>query len=218
MIKGNFIDNTLLISDLLIAAVIILMFMATIAVRINASGKTYDDVDLIPHNRVGILLGSGPQYKNGDVSYTFKNRMTAAAELYHHGKIDKIVATGGDFIYEGGSDQPIAMRDSLIKLGVPEDKIILDYEGIRTFNSVLKAKEIYGLDSVTFISQADHNCRSIWLAEHFGISAIGYNAKENEVLSRKIGDDVHEYPARVKMFIDILTGLHPKFDPSTPKL
>ena len=68
------------------------------------------------------------------------------------------------------------MRDSLIAHGVPENVITLDDQGLRTLNSIVKAKEIYCLDSVTIISQKYHNERALYQADHFGLNAVGYNA------------------------------------------
>ncbi len=173
----------------------------------NASGRTYNDVDPIPHNRYGLLLATSPITPGGAHNFFFDNRIKATDELYKAGKIDFIIASGGDYTKEhkNGCDEPAAIRDSLVVRGIPADRIILDYEGVRTLNSIVKAKEIYGLDSVTLISQKYHNERAIYLADHYGLHAIGYNAEPSPIRRNRIKNTLREYFARVKMFIDINT-------------
>ena len=134
---------------LVISTVIIIgLLIAYWIVSWNASGRTYDDVNEIPHNKVGLLLATSPITPGGAHNYYFENRINSAEELYKGGKIDYIIASGGDYTEEHrfGCDEPQAIKDSLISRGIPEEKIILDYDGTRTLNSIVKAKEIYGLD------------------------------------------------------------------------
>ena len=70
------------------------------------------------------------------------------------------------------------MKNALLEKGVPPDRIYLDYAGFRTLDSVVRVKEIFGQTSVTIISQHFHNQRPIFLAEHHGIDAIGFDAPE----------------------------------------
>lgn len=172
----------------------------------NASGRTYDSVKSIPHNRVGMLLATSPMTPSGTHNFYFDNRIKAAVELYKAGKVDTIIATGGDYRKEHkfGCDEPAAIRDSLVSKGVPADKIILDYKGQRTINSIINAKEVYGLDSVTLISQEYHNERAIYQADHYGLHAIGYNAPPSHIVTTRIKNTIREYFARPKMFIDLL--------------
>lgn len=78
-------------------------------------------------------------------------------------------------------------------------------------DSVVRAKEIFGQDSITIISQQFHNERALYLAKHYGIEAVAYNAKDVEYWKKKLKIHGREYLARVKMFIDLYTGKKPKF-------
>lgn len=171
----------------------------------NASGRTYDNVEEIPHNKYGLLLGTVPVTPEGEHNYSYENRMIAAEELYKAGKIDTIIASGG--ISRKGTpfeiDEPQSMKDSLIARGVPAEKILLDYEGTRTLKSIQNAKNRYNLDCMTLISQKYHNERAMFLADRKGIATIGYNARQTPVLYKKIKNGGREYLARVKMFIDL---------------
>lgn len=183
----------------------------------NASGKTYDNVEDIPHNKVGLLLATSPITPGGAHNYYFENRIKAADELYKAGKIDFIIASGGDYTQsqKNGCDEPGAIRDSLVARGVPIERIILDYEGTRTLNSIAKAKQVYCLDSLTLISQKYHNERAIYLADQYDIHAFGYNAEPSPIRRNRIKNTLREFLARPKMFLDILTGKKPEIKKDT---
>ena len=195
---------------------IIVVFIAIIAtcdilVSNNASGKTYDEVDSIPHRKVGLILGTSPiSTWNGRRNYYFDHRITAGADLYKAGKVDWLVVSGGDYRNtENGYDEPVAMRDSLMKQGVDSTRIILDYDGTRTLNSIAKMRDVYCQDSITIISQEYHNERALYQAKHLGINAIAFNAKTPGRRTSWLRNRGREVLARVKLFIDLARGLHP---------
>ena len=199
---------------LAIALVLLTIVASHFIVVGNASGRTYDDVDSTPHNKYGLLLATSPITPGGAHNFYFDNRIKAAEELYKAGKIDYIIASGGDYTKEhkNGCDEPAAIRDSLVVRGIPADRIILDYEGLRTINSIVKAKAVYGLDSVTLISQKYHNERAVYLADHYGLHAIGYNAEPSPIHRNRIKNTIREFFARVKLFIDLICRQTPRFD------
>ena len=107
-------------------------------------------------------------------------------------------------------DEPTDFKNELIKKGIPEDKIFLDYAGFRTLDSVVRAKEVFGQFSLTIVSQKFHNERAIYHAEKHGISAVGFNAKD---LSRRYRHKtrLREYFARTKAVLDVMFRVKPKF-------
>lgn len=197
---------------LLVVGMIILI--CYVEITANSKCKTFDDVSDIPHNKVGLLLATSPITPGGAHNYYFDNRIKAADELFKAGKIDFIIASGGDYTQtpKNGCDEPKAIHDSLVARGIPSQRIILDYDGTRTLNSIAKAKEVYGLDSLTLISQKYHNERAIYLAEKHGIHAIGYNAQPSPIRRNRIKNTLREYLARVKMFIDLMFAINPIFE------
>ncbi len=100
------------------------------------------------------------------------NRITATISLFKAGKIDYVLVSGdnGTPYY----NEPIVFKKDLVKGGIPEECIFLDFAGFRTLDSMVRAKVIFGLDQVTVISQKFHNKRAIYLAEKKGLKAIGY--------------------------------------------
>lgn len=185
--------------------ILALIVVCNIIVVNNSKGKIYVDVESMPHNSYGLLLGTSPITPDGRHNYYFDNRVEAAAELYNAGKIDFIIASGGDYraSEKYGCDEPAAMRDSLIALGIPAEKIILDYDGTRTIKSFQKAKDL-GIDSLTVISQEYHNIRSLYLAKSLDLNAIAFSAKEPDSQKHRLKNHIREYLARVKMFIDLI--------------
>ena len=102
------------------------------------------------------------------------------------------------------------MKQALISKGVPEDRIVLDYAGFRTLDSVVRAKEVFGNEQFIIISQQFHNERALFLALHNGIKAVGFNAQD---VTAYYGfkTRLREYLARTKLFLDLQWGVKPKF-------
>lgn len=194
---------------ILIVSCLVFVIICFSIVRNNAENRLYSDVENIPYNKVGLLLGTAPTTLSGTRNLYFDYRIDAAAALFKAGKIDYILVSGDN--HSSDYDEPSCMRDSLMARGIPQDKIILDYAGFRTLDSVVRAKEIFGQESITIISQQFHNERALYLAKFYGIDAIGYDAKDVIFRKNKLKIMCREFLARIKMFIDLYTGKQPKF-------
>jgi len=186
----------------------LLIIISNYSIEKYSENKTFSDLKIIKKNKVGLVLGTSKVLNNGMINLYFTFRINATVQLYNYGKIDFILISGdnGNRDY----DEPTDFKNELIKKGIPEDKIFLDFAGFRTLDSVIRSREIFGQKSITIISQQFHNERAIYLAEKNGINAIGFNARD---VSGKYGMKVQirEYLARTKVFIDILFGVKPKF-------
>lgn len=139
-------------------------------------GALFDSVESIPKNRVGLLLGCVPRLPDGRANLYFVRRVEAAARLFHQGKVQYIIASGDPT--RDGNDEPSAMRRALIERGVPESKILIDPRGLRTLDSVLRARLVFGLRELTLISQRFHNERAAYIARSVGLSVWGFNAAD----------------------------------------
>lgn len=186
----------------------IVIFACNYMIINTAKGKTYADVSIIPKNRVGLVLGTSNRITDGSSNPYYTYRIDATIALYEAGKIEFVLVSGdnGSIYY----NEPNTIKKDLVKGGIPEHLIFLDYAGFRTLDSMVRAKYIFGLDNVTVISQEFHNERAIYIAKRKGLNAIGFNAKD---LSTSQGFKVRlrEYLARVKVFIDVLLNTQPKF-------
>lgn len=166
----------------------------------NAVALLYTDVNKIPARKIGLLLGTSKYLSNGNMNFYFSYRIDAAEKLFKNGKIKYIIASGDNS--EQYYNEPLEMKNELIKKGVPDSSIILDYAGFRTFDSVIRCKEVFGQDSITIISQKFHNERAVFIANNYGINGIGFNAVDvNAYYGFKT--KLRELLARVKLFLDI---------------
>jgi SanA protein len=97
-----------------------------------------------------------------------------------------------------------------MKAGIPDSVIYLDYAGFRTFDSMIRAKEIFGQNKFIVVSQKFHNERAIFIARKYNMEVYGYNAEDVNAASG-FKTKVRELFARVKVFIDVYSGKKPKF-------
>jgi len=173
------------------------------------SGKfIYSSVDKLPYNKTGLLLGTSKFLQSGAPNPYFNNRIAATVTLYKLHKIKYIIVSGDNSTIS--YNEPIMMKKALIKGGVPDSVIYLDYAGFRTFDSVIRCHEIFGQNSFTVISQLFHLERAIYISHCLGIGAIGFTAKDVN-WEQGIKTRIREYFARVKVFWDIHSGEKPKF-------
>lgn len=108
-------------------------------------------------------------------------------------------------------NEPECMRRSLVALGVPDSIIYSDYAGFRTFDSMVRCKEVFGQDSVTVISQHWHNERALYIAQHAGLDAIAFNALDVQVKHAYLKNHIRELLAKVKVVMDVTFHKQPKF-------
>ncbi len=192
-----------------VGLLMMVVLLCNLMVVHSARGRTYDKLSDVPYREVGLVLGTTPRAKHGNVNYYYKCRMEAAAQLYFAHKVSYILVSGDN--RRNNYNEPAEMRKSLIALGVPDSVIVLDYAGFRTYDSMIRAHKVFGQDSVTVISQPWHNKRAIFIARHRDLDAIGYNAKDSKVLRSYIKLHIREALSRVKAVIDVVTNKQPKF-------
>ena len=168
----------------------------------------YSDINKIPHNNVGLLLGTGKYLAGGYINPYYNYRIDAAEQLIKSGKITYLVISGDNGRKD--YDEPNMMKADLIAKGIDSSCLYLDFAGFRTFDSMIRLKKIFSQDSVTVISQEFHNQRAIFIAKNEGIAAIGFNAKD---VSNRNGlrTKVREKFARTKVFLDYLFNYEPRF-------
>lgn len=189
-------------------AFIICIFLCYKKISHFATDYLYNDANKIPYKKVALLLGTSRYTMNGNINLFFKGRIEAAVQLYKAGKIKYIIASGDNRMLN--YNEPQLMQQALIENGIPDSAIILDYAGFRTFDSIIRCREIFGQNSFIVISQPFHNERALYIARHLGIDAIGFNATDvkgsiafktrlREIFSRvKTIIDIHIFPAKPK--------------------
>jgi SanA protein len=160
----------------------------------------FSTYEMLPSNPVGLVLGTSSRLSNGLPNTFFENRMRTAAELYRLGKIGHIIVSGDN--RSKFYNEPLEMKNALLKLGVPESAITLDYAGLRTLDSVIRSKEIFGQDHITIITQPFYTYRALFISNYFDIEAVALVVPESELEPTAKGY-LREYFARAKAILDL---------------
>lgn len=196
---------SIFLSILILTAVLLTDFW----IRESAKDDLYDQIQDLPCQQVALVLGASKTVRSGRTNLFFAYRMDAAAALYHAGKVKHFLLSGDNHI--DSYDEPSDMKEALLKRGIPESAITLDYAGFRTLDSIVRAKEVFGLQKILIISQRFHNERALFIARAHGVEATAFNAQS---VSRRYALKTHirEYLARVKAVLDVyILGVDPKF-------
>ena len=202
------LKRVLLIALILCTLAGIAVFWVNARIANLGNRYIYSSVDSIPHNHCALVLGTSKYLWNGKRNLFYTNRIKAAVELYNHNKIDYIIVSGDN--RNRNYNEPITMYNDLIAAGIPNKKIILDYAGFRTLDSVVRGKEVFGQDKFTIVSQLFHNQRALYIAHQKGIEAIAFNTEDNgEKLALKV--QLRELGARMLVVIDMITSKQPHF-------
>lgn len=205
-IKSIILSKRLLFSVL--GCLIILFIWSNYKVKITSEGFVTNNIEQLPATKVGLLLGTSASLKNGNQNPFFRYRIEAVMNLYKEGKIEKILISGdnGTKAY----NEPEDMKMELMRRGVPEAHIVLDYAGFDTYDSVVRADKIFGQKQFIVVSQAFHNERAVYIAREKGYNVYGYNAKDVSA-KRSLLTHTREYFARVKAFIEVSINVDPYF-------
>lgn len=197
---GNFLRGLCYLTMICLLSFIIFIVLALFRISANAF-ETYDSLNNIPHNEVGLLLGTSSKMSDGQPNPFFNNRIRAAAMLYRKGKIDYILVSGDN--RHISYNEPRQMTNALVRAGVPKDRIVSDYAGFSTIDSVARASKVFMLKKVTIISQEFHNERALFIAKNEGMEAIAFNASDPTSFFNHYSVYIREFFARIKCILDI---------------
>lgn len=126
-----------------------------------------------PARPVAIVFGAG-LHRNGTPTPILRDRVRTAAELYFAGKVQVLLLSGDNRF--ANYNEPAAMREYALSLGVPAQALVLDYAGRRTYDTCYRAKAIFGVREALLVTQRFHLPRALFLCRHFGIAAEGVSA------------------------------------------
>lgn len=185
-----------------------LLFWANIKVEIASNAYVTSNIDKLPNVKVGIVPGTKKMLGAGYVNQYFQYRIDAAVRLYQAGKVEHFLVSGDNSTKDYNEAED--MKISLVEAGVPDSIITLDYAGFDTYDSMIRAKEVFGQDRFIVISQEFQNERAVYIARSFGIEAFGYNA-QNVSSYGGIKTKGREFFARGKAFVEVLFGVQPTY-------
>lgn len=193
----------------LIGLLVLFVTISNIWIWASTRDRVYSDIDNLPENDAALVLGTSRFTTDGNENPYFKYRIQLAAELYKKGKVKYIIVSGDNNTKY--YNEPKEMRDALLLYGIPYGKIILDYAGFRTLDSMIRCKEIFGQEKVTVITQKFHTFRAIFIGDFYGMETTAIAARALP-LRKSLFMELREALARSKAIIDLYI-LHesPKF-------
>jgi SanA protein len=187
----------------LICAALLIVVAANIWVVTSTENKVYLNFNELPQSdrgNVALVLGTSQKLMNGSPNPFFENRIRAAAMLYREGKVDHFILSGDNRTKY--YNEPLSMKKALTRYGIPDSVITLDYAGLRTLDSIVRSKEIFGQEKLIIITQSFHSYRALFISRYYNIDAVVLVAQEPaEETALKVY--FREYFARTKAVLDL---------------
>jgi SanA protein len=185
---------------IILIIIIALIFSSNAWVVISTQDSIYSNISTLPEHGVALVLGTSHRLTGGGANPFFEKRMDTAGELYRLKKIRHFLLSGDNRTKY--YNEPAEMRKALLKRGVPASAITLDYAGLRTLDSIVRSKEIFGQDSIVIITQSFHSHRALFISRHYNIAAVAMIADEPGFGS-SVRVRLREYFARPKAILDL---------------
>jgi SanA protein len=154
-----------------------------------------------PAETIAIVFGAGLR-RDGTPTPILRDRVQTAASLYFSGKVEKLLMSGDGQME--GYNEPEAMRQFALSLGVPNEAITLDFAGSRTYDTCYRAKSVFGIKSALLVTQKFHLPRALFLCNALGLEALGVEANNHQFWrGSMLVWNVREQLATVGAFLDV---------------
>lgn len=193
----------------LAAGLVLALLLGNLWVVNNTEGELYTNWAALPENEVGLVLGTSPFTREGAPNPHFAGRIAAAVELYQLGRVKHLIVSGAN--PDASYNEPRRMWQALTAAGVPAQAITMDFAGLRTFDSMARAKLVFGLTRFTVITQDYHAYRALFIGRKLGMSPVAY-APAGESSGPAFRPYMRELAARVWAILDLyLLDTAPRF-------
>lgn len=184
---------------LLLAAGIAVFALPRLASELYATARIAKPTEVTPRP-VAIVFGAGLQ-RDGTPTAVLRDRVATAADLYFTGKVQKLLLSGDNRFVD--YNEPGAMRAYALELGVPDEDIVLDYAGRRTYDTCYRAREIFGVQQAILVTQRFHLPRALLICNGLGLDGVGVSADRQPYRhSSQAIWNLRELPATLVAFID----------------
>jgi len=187
-----FLAGLLLLLGLLLSAFTLIAFE-------GARSQIVGSIAEVPETPVALVLGASVQADKRP-SGVLQDRIRTAVDLLKAGRVKKLLLSGDN--REAHYNEVAAMRRAALTLGAAPDALVLDFAGRRTYDSCLRAREIFGVRSVVVVTQRFHLSRAIYLCTKLGIDTIGV-AADGPNYEAPLRLVLREIGAWILAFIDI---------------
>ncbi|WP_231640559.1 vancomycin high temperature exclusion protein [Nocardiopsis sp. NRRL B-16309] len=150
-------------------AAVLLAFLPFVWTLASTAGHRHT-AETVPDRPVALVLGAGVR-SDGLPTLLLARRLDTAADLYFDGRVSVILVTGDNSVEH--YNETDTMADYLVDAGVPADRIVGDYAGFSTWESCVRAREVFGVEEATVVTQDFHLPRAVGLCRSAGIDAVG---------------------------------------------
>jgi len=178
---------------------VLMSILPSLITGVHARDRVYEQSDA-PAERVAIIFGAGLR-RDGSPTAMLRDRVSTGADLYFSGKVEKLLMSGDNRFVE--YNEPEAMRQFALSVGVPDEAIVLDYAGRRTYDTCYRAKAIFGLDSALLVTQRFHLPRALFLCNMLGVETQGVEAANCYWNGSPFVWNVREFFATIAAFLDL---------------
>jgi len=178
---------------------LLIIFLPRLITGFYAADLVYPQPEA-PEKRVAIIFGAGLRY-DGTPTAMLRDRVSTGADLYFSGQVEKLLMSGDNRFID--YNEPEAMRQFALYLGVPEEAIVLDYAGRRTYDTCYRARSIFGVDSALLVTQRFHLPRALFLCNMLGLDALGVETTNCYWTGSPFIWDVREQFATIAAFQDL---------------
>ncbi len=182
--------------------VVVVLMVPRVAVLWYAAPRTLTSAGVTPEPVI-IVFGAGLM-RSGAVTPELSERVKVAADLYFAHKADKLLFSGDNRVVS--HNEPGAMRKYALQLGVPDEAIVQDYAGRRTYDTCYRAREIFGVQAAILVTQSYHLPRALYTCNLLGIQALGVAA--NQTGAPYLYGNLREFPAVFVAWWDLYVA-HP---------
>jgi SanA protein len=176
-----------------------LVLLPRLITGVHAANRMYQEPEA-PARRVAIIFGAGLR-RDGTPTAMLRDRVLTGAELYFSGKVEKLLMSGDNRFAD--YNEPESMRQFALSIGVPDEAIVLDYAGRRTYDTCYRAKAIFGVDRALLVTQGFHLPRALFLCNMLGLDTLGVEAIHCYWNGSPFVWDVREQLATVAAFLDL---------------
>jgi len=189
--------------------IIFFILVTNVWVILSTQSQVYKKADDAPYRPVALVLGTSNKLVDGSPNPFFQNRMETTKELIDLRKSKHILVSGDN--RSKYYNEPSAMRTALIQRGIRKESITLDFAGLRTFDSIVRCKEVFNQDSIIIVTQSFHAYRALFISNHYGMKAIAIVTDEPGTW-KTIKVTVREFLARPLAVLDLyVLNTEPKF-------
>jgi SanA protein len=190
----------------MVIAVVIAVFLIVSGINLYVVGDTktriFNKVSDLPQREFGLVMGTDLLRFDGSTNLHFLNRTEGAAKIFLSGKVSRLLISGNK--NNKGFNEVSGIESGLSAKGVPQNAMILDFNGNSTWESVRHAKEIYHLHKVTIVTDAFHAPRAVFLCRHFGIDGVAFCYGEEPFGFGSLRYHLREWFARVKAAFQVM--------------